>query len=47
MSKQLYEQIEAIIDALESRREQAELAGQIEAAVAYQYAIDLLRAVGW
>jgi len=40
------DEIERIIDALETRREQAEQAGQMEAASAFQYAIDLLRTVG-
>lgn len=39
------DEIERIIDALETRREQAEQAGQMEAACAYQHAIDLLKAV--
>lgn len=39
------EEIERIIDALETRREQAEQAGQMEVASAYQHAIDLLRTV--
>jgi len=40
------EEIERIIDALETRREQAEQAGQMEVASAFQYAIELLKDVG-
>lgn len=40
------EELECVIDALETRREQAEKAGQLDIASAYQYAIYLLRTVG-
>lgn len=40
------EEIERIIDALETHREQAEQDGKMEVASAYQHAIDVLRTVG-
>lgn len=40
------EEIERVIDALETRREQAEQTGQMEAASAFQHAINLLKDVG-
>ena len=40
------EELERVIDALEAKREQAEQAGKMEVANAYQHAIDLLRTVG-
>lgn len=39
-------EIERVIDALETRLEEAEKEGQLEAASAFQHAIDLLKAVG-
>lgn len=40
------EELERIIDALETRRDVAEEEGEIEMASAFQYALDLLKAVG-
>lgn len=40
------EELDRVIDALETRREEAEKAGCMEAASAFQHAIELLKAVG-
>lgn len=40
------EEIERVIDALETCREQAERDGKMDIASAYQHAIDLIRTVG-